>query len=175
MTAVDGGRSAAAVDEDRCPPGIAAAVVAAALVAAAILGAALTHGAAFRLGGLVLTVAGFAAVFGDGRAALAVGGLAWPIGNGFLENRFGELRWHAGLDLWFVVALLAAVAIGMTVAQIRREVHARARMRPFVVLLRDESPDVPPGAAAARFGSVARSPARTAEEPVVDGARRKGR
>jgi hypothetical protein len=174
MTPADRGRSAAAVDEDRCPSGIAAAVGAAALVAAAILGAALAHGAAFRLSGLVLTVAGFAAVFDDGRAALAVGGLAWPIGNGFLENRFGELRWHAGLDLWFVVGLLAAVAIGTTVAQIRREVHARARMRPFRILLRDDSPDVPPAATAARFGSVARSPARTSEEPVVDGAMEKG-
>jgi hypothetical protein len=173
MTSVPG-VPAAPVDEDRCPSGIAVAVGAAALVTAAIVGATLTRGVAFRLGGMVLTIAVLAAVAGDGRAALAVGGLAWPIGNGFLVNRFGELRWHAGLDVWFVAGLLAAVAIGMTIAQVRREVRARALMRPFVILPRADWPEIPPAGAAGRFGSVTRSPARVTEAPVVDGATGRG-
>ena len=174
MTLGMGGGSAAPVDEDRCPSGIAVAVGAVALVAAAMFAAAVTDRPAPRLGVLVLAVAVFAAVFGDGRAALAVAGLAWPIGNGFLVNRFGELRWHAGVDGWFVVGLLAAVAVGMTVAQIRREVLARARMRPFVALLRDDSPDVLPAQATARSG-VERVPSGAAGGPTAGDADGKGR
>jgi MFS family permease len=130
--------------DDRCPSGIAVAVGAALMVAVAVLGAALTQSAAPRLGGLVLVVAVFMAVFGDGRAALALGVLAGPIGNGFLVNRFGELRWHTRLDGWFVIGLLAAGAVSMIIAQTRREVHIRARIRPFAVLLRDDPSDILP-------------------------------
>jgi MFS family permease len=162
MTVAGRGGPAAPADDDRCPSGIAVAVGAAALVAAAVLGAALTPSPALRLGALVLAVAVCAAVFGDGRAALAVGALAWPIGNGFLVDRFGELRWHAGLDAGFVIGLLAAVAVGMTIAQIRREVHTRARMRPLTALLQAQpKPRIRPVEPLTRSGPVgsSRSPA----------------
>jgi hypothetical protein len=149
-------------DDDRCPTGIAVAVGAVALIATAALGAVVTEQPALRLGGLVLAAAAFAAVFGDSRAALAVAALAWPIGNGFLVDRFGELRWHAGLDGWFVGGLVAAVAVGMTVAQIRRELRSHARVRPIVALLQDASPDAAPGGAHA-------AGAGDSESAVTDG------
>jgi hypothetical protein len=175
MTLGIGVGSSAPAGEERCPSGIAVAVGAVALVAAAIFGAAVTDGRALRLGGLVLVVMVFAAVSGDGRAALAVGALAWPIGNGFLVDRFGELRWHGGLDGWFVGGLLAAVAVGMTIAQIRREVHARARLRPFAEHLREESPEVLPAGAGPRPGMVGSWLAGVSDGPVGHFAEEKGR
>jgi hypothetical protein len=101
------------------------------------------------------------ALIGGGVGLVAVAALAWAIGNGFLVNQFGELRWHPGADVPFLIGLLVAVAVGMTVAQIRREVRTGARMRPFVALLRED----PQGA----------GPGRSGRWAVVDcGCRRKG-
>jgi MFS family permease len=122
-------------DRGGCPTGIAVGIGAVAVVVATVL-ASLLPGTGPRLGAVVLAVGLFAATVGNGRAALAVAGLAWSLGNGFLVNQLGTLRWHAHTDTWFVIGLLAAVAVGMTVAQIRRELLAARRMRPFVELLR---------------------------------------
>jgi hypothetical protein len=164
MIFVNRAASATHDEESRCPPGIAVASGAVALVAAAILTGALASGPPPRLGGLVLVVAVFAAAFGDGRSALAVAALAWAIGNGFLVNQFGELRWHPGVDVPFLIGLLGAVAVGMTVARIRREVRTSARMRPFVALLRDD----PRGSGPA--SSVGRRRLRLPAGGIVDGA-----
>ena len=161
MMPINRAASATRGEEGRCPRGIAVAAGAVALVATALLAGALTPGPLPRLGGPVLVVAVVAAAFGDGRCALAVAALAWAIGNGFLVNQFGELRWHPGADVPFLIGLLVAVAVGMTVAQIRREVRTGARMRPFVALLRED----PQGA----------GPGRSGRWAVVDcGCRRKG-
>ena len=136
---------AGSASADRCPTGIAVGVGAAATVGVAMLAATLPPSPLPRLALMVGAVAVFAAVAGDGLAALSVAGLAWPIGNGFLLNRFGVLTWHGRVDAWFVLALVTAVAVGMLVAQMRREVRGRQRLRPLVALLR--------GAAAQRPGT----------------------
>jgi hypothetical protein len=116
---------------ERCPTGIAVAVGAVVVVGAATLAAVLARTPGPRLGLLTAVVAVFAAVAGDGRAALAVAGVAWPVGNGFLVNRFGELSWHGRVDAWFVIGLLSAVSVGMTISQLR---WSRA-VRPLVLVL----------------------------------------
>jgi MFS family permease len=139
MTTGDWGRRwPTSRDEDRCPTGIAIALGAAVLIGVAFISAAFPPAPAPRLALLVVAVALFAALSGDGPAALAVAGLAWPIGNGFLVNRYGGLSWHGRLDTGFVLSLLIAVSVGMVVSQGIVEWRAdRRRMRPFEQLLHE--------------------------------------
>jgi MFS family permease len=134
-----GGESApgGSVDADRCPTGIAIGVGAAVLIGVAVLAATLPPAPPPRLALMTGAVAVFAGVSGDGPAALAVAGMAWPIGNGFLLNRLGVLTWHGRVDVWFVLGLVTAVAVGMLIAQIRLELRGRRALRPSTGLLRD--------------------------------------
>jgi hypothetical protein len=130
------GRAGVEAGQQRCPTGISIAGWAVALVAACLLGAALSGTVGVRLGVLTAAVMVFAAVAGNGAAALAVAGLAWPLGNGFLINRLGVLTWHGRLDVWFVFALMAAVAVGMTTAQVRAQWRAWRRAGQLSTALR---------------------------------------
>lgn len=122
-------------DEEGHPTGIVVGVGAASLVGAACFAALVAHTPGPRLGPLVVVVGLVAAWSGNGRAAVTVAVLAWPVGNGFLVNRYGTLSWHPRVDTWFVLALLGAVSLGMTVAQRYREPAERA---PLVALLSDQ-------------------------------------
>ena len=130
----------AAQAEDRCPTGITIGIGAAAMVVTAFVAAAFPPAPGPRLALLVVAVAAFAAVSGDGRAVVAVAVLAWPIGNGFLVNRYGELSWHGRLDVGFVLTLLLGASVGMVLSQVGVEWEAHRRMRPFDDLLRGAVP-----------------------------------
>jgi len=112
-------RSAAQpIDEDRTPMGINLAVGAVTVIAAAVCAAALppTH-LWWRLGVLVIVVAGFAAVTGDQVALGGVALMVWLVANGFFENRQGQLSWHGSSDLGLMMVLVVAAAAGLAVGQ----------------------------------------------------------
>jgi hypothetical protein len=113
--------------EGRTPTGLSLAGGVVLVVLTATATAPLTHVAGLRIAAVTAAVLAFTTIAGDGRAAGGVAVIAWAVGNGFLINRLGRLSWHAEADTWFVMGLLGAVAVGMTIAEVRREVRGRRR------------------------------------------------
>ncbi|MGC9671093.1 hypothetical protein ACNTMW_31680 [Planosporangium sp. 12N6] len=139
-------------DDERGPTGIAVAAGATVVVGVAATAVMILRTPDPRLGLLVVAVAAFSAMTGNGRAALAAAGVAWPVGNGFLVNRGGDLSWHGRLDAWFLLGRLWAAAVGTAATTIRRARRNRRRWRLFTVLLRESSGQVrlAPGAQSVR-------------------------
>lgn len=121
--------------EERTPAGLSLAGGVVLVVLTATVTAPLTHAVGWRIAAVTAGVLVFTTITGDGRAAGGVAVIAWAVGNGFLINRLGQLSWHAEGDTWFVMGLLGAVAVGMTIAEVRREVRGRRRWQPWRDLL----------------------------------------
>jgi hypothetical protein len=83
-----------------------------------------------RFAVLVAVVGVFAVVTLDQRALAGVALLAWLLMNGFLENRLGELSWHGSFDLFLLMVLVLAGAVGLALGEVYRAVRElRARWR----------------------------------------------
>jgi hypothetical protein len=116
----------------------ALAVVAAAVVAAAVPVA----DPGWRFAPVPVAVGGFAALTVDQVALGGVALLGWLVTNGFLENRHGELSWHGTPDLWLMVILVGAAAVGLAAGEGYRQFQdLRARWRTEL----DRTPVAPDG------------------------------
>jgi hypothetical protein len=114
----------------RTPVGVnvgigAALVVAAALVAAGIPAA---H-KGWRLDVVVVAVAVAAAVTADHLAMAAVVPLGWLVADGFLEDRSGELTWRGSADMYLILLLVVAAAVGLAAGEARGLIAARRDRR----------------------------------------------
>ena len=114
----------------RTPTGVdvgigAVVIVAGALVAAAVPAA---H-RGWRLGLVAAAVAVAAAVTADHLAMAAVVPLGWLVADGFLENRSGELTWHGSADMYLILLLVMAAAIGLAAGEARGLIAARRDRR----------------------------------------------
>jgi hypothetical protein len=114
----------------RTPVGInlgvgAVVIVVGALVAAGVPAA---H-RAWRLDLVVVAVAVAAAVTADHLAMAAVVPLGWLVTDGFLENRSGELTWHGSTDMYLILLLVMAAAIGLAAGEARAQLAARSDSR----------------------------------------------
>ena len=114
----------------RTPVGVnvgigAALIVAGALVAAGIPAA---H-QAWRLELVAVAVAVAAAMTIDHLAMAAVVPLAWLVSDGFLEDRSGELTWHGSTDMYLIMLLVVAAAIGLAAGEFRGQIAAHRNSR----------------------------------------------
>ena len=114
----------------RTPVGVnvgigAVLIVAGALVAAGIPAA--HRGWRLDLVGVSVGVA--AAVTADHLAMAAVVPLGWLVADGFLENRSGELTWHGSADMYLILLLVMAAAIGLAAGEARGLIAARRDRR----------------------------------------------
>jgi hypothetical protein len=117
--------------EPAAPSGIAVGLGAVAMVVAGIVAAMIpTAYPGWRFGVIAGAVAAFAAVSLDQWALAGVAVIGFLISNGFLEDRLGQLAWHGSADLWRVLLLVMAGALGLAVGEAARFVHAaRGRYR----------------------------------------------
>jgi hypothetical protein len=117
--------------DDRTPAGLNLALGSVALVAAAGLAAMLpAHPPAWHFGVVAIAVGGFAALTQDQLALGGVVPLGWLVTNGFLEDHEGELSWHGSTDIWLLMILVIAAALGLVAGQGYRQVRdLRARWR----------------------------------------------
>jgi hypothetical protein len=114
----------------RTPVGVnvgigAALIVAGALVAAGIPAA---H-RGWRLDVVVVAVAVAAAVTADHLAMAAVVPLGWLVADGFLEDRSGELTWHGSADMYLILLMVVAAAIGLAAGEVRGQLAAHRDSR----------------------------------------------
>jgi MFS family permease len=137
-----GGPRRAAASAERTPIGISLAAGAAALIAAALVAAMLPASrAGWRFALIAVVVGGFAAVTLDQRALAGVALLGWLIDNGFLEDRLGELSWHGSSDIWRMMMLVVAAALGLAVGEAGRQIRELRSQRRAEV----EGPLLAPG------------------------------
>jgi MFS family permease len=129
---------------ERTPAGLTVAGGVVAIVVTAGLSALLSDTVGARVSALTVAVLLFTAAVGDGRAAVGVAVVTWAVGNGFLINQHGQLIWHPGVDTWFAMGLLGAVAVGMIVAEVRGRQRRRRRWRPWRELLEAAAEQVAP-------------------------------
>jgi hypothetical protein len=59
----------------------------------------------------------------------AVVPLGWLVTDGFLENRSGELTWHGSTDLYLILLLVVAAAIGLAAGEARGQLVAHRDSR----------------------------------------------
>ena len=109
----------------RTPVGInigvgAVVIVAGALVAAGVPAA---HNG-WRLDLVAVAVAAAAALTADHLAMAAVVPLGWLVADGFLENRSGDLTWHGSTDMYLILLLVMAAAIGLAAGEVRAQLRA---------------------------------------------------
>lgn len=97
-----------------------------ALVAVTCLDALIVRPAGGRLAVLVIAAAVIAERVTDPRTALGAAALAFALGDGFLQNHAGTLTWATSVDYPFLIALLGATAVGLSIAQARL-IHQRRR------------------------------------------------
>jgi hypothetical protein len=114
-------------DPQPAPVGINVGIGAALMVAAGLVGAAVASDG-WRLSVLALALAGFAAATLDQLALAPVLAIGFAILNGFLVNRYGQLSWHGPADLWRLMVLVMAAAVGLGLGAAYRELgDLRAR------------------------------------------------
>lgn len=114
------------------------------LTAATCLIAAFVDGPTARLASLVIALAVVAELLANSRAALGCAVLAFALGDGFLQGSSGQLTWQASVDYPYLLGLLGAVALGLSVAQIRLARQRRRQACPFAALLDDATGRQPP-------------------------------
>ena len=128
------GRYQPTAEAERAPAGTpvginvgvgAVMIVAGALVAAAVPAA---HNG-WRLELIAVAVAVAAAVTADHLAMAAVVPLGWLVADGFLENRSGDLTWHGATDMYLILLLVMAAAIGLAAGEARAENRAHHNSR----------------------------------------------
>jgi hypothetical protein len=108
-------------------------MVAAGMVAAAIPSAY----PAWRYGVIVFAVFLFAAIAVDQVALAIVTAIGALIFDGFLEDRLGQLAWHGSDDLWRLLLLVVAGAVGLAVGEGCRfvsDIRSRYRKADSIVL-----------------------------------------
>jgi MFS family permease len=117
-------RAAASSAAERTPVGISLAAGAVALVAAALVASALPASQpGWRFALIAAVAGGFAGVTLDQRALAGVVLLGWLIDNGFLEDRLGELSWHGSSDIWRMMILVFAAALGLAAGEAGRQIR----------------------------------------------------
>jgi len=105
-----------AAPADGMPTGIAVGLGAVAMVAAGLVAAAVpADHPAPRFTVIAVAVGLFAAMTADQVALAVVAPIGFLISNGFLEDRFGQLSWHGSADLWRLMLLVSAAALGLVV------------------------------------------------------------
>jgi hypothetical protein len=113
----------------RTPVGINLAAGTAMVVAAALLAATIpATDTGWRFAVVAVVVGVFAALTLDQLALAGVALLGWLVVNGFLVDRSGELSWHGSPDLYRMLLLLVAGALGLAVGESYRQLATlRAR------------------------------------------------
>jgi hypothetical protein len=116
--------AAAASSGERTPTGINLAAGTVALIGAALVAAALPASQpGWRFALIALTVGVFAAVTMDHRALAGVALLGWLVVNGFLVDRLGELSWNGPSDIWRMIILVVAAALGRAAGKVYRQIR----------------------------------------------------
>jgi hypothetical protein len=110
------------VEPEPTPVGVNIGVGSVLMVGAGIIGATVPSDG-WRLTVIALALAGFAAATLDQLALAPVLVLGFGILNGFLVDRYGQLSWHGSADLWRLMVLVMAGAVGLGVGAGYREVH----------------------------------------------------
>jgi hypothetical protein len=110
------------VEPQPTPVGINVGVGSLLMVCAGLAGAA-GAGDGWRLSVVAFALAGFAAVTQDQLALAPVALLGFGILNGFLVNRYGQLSWHGSADLWRLMVLVMAGAVGLGLGAGYRELR----------------------------------------------------
>jgi hypothetical protein len=99
--------------------GIGAVLVVAAAIVAALIPVAHTG---WRFAVVAVVVGLFAVLTVDHLALAPVALLGWLVVNGFLVDRFGELTWHGSPDLYRLMLLVMAGALGLAVGEARQQI-----------------------------------------------------
>lgn len=116
--------SAVANVSSRTPAGINLGIGAAMIVGAGLVAALIpTNHTGWRFTVIALAVGLFAALTGDQLALVGVALLGWLVVNGFLEGRLGELSWHGSSDIWLMMVLVIAAALGLAVGEAGRQIR----------------------------------------------------
>jgi hypothetical protein len=68
-------------------------------------------------------------VTADHLAMAAVVPPGWLVADGFLEDRSGELTWHGSTDMYLILLLIVAAAIGLAAGEVRGRIAARRDSR----------------------------------------------
>lgn len=114
-----------AIENVPVPLGIALGIGAALMVVAGLIAAPISSTQPDRRFAVIaIAVAVFAALTIDPVALGPVALLGFLIDNGFLEDRYGELSWHGSVDLWHLLVLVIAGAIGLAAGEAVRWMHA---------------------------------------------------
>lgn len=114
----------------RTPTGVNVGVGAAVIVAGALVAAGVPAAhRAWRLVLVAVAVAVAAAVTADHLAMAAVVPLGWLVADGFLENRSGELTWHGSTDMYLMLLLVMAAAVGLAAGEARGQLAAHRNRR----------------------------------------------
>jgi MFS family permease len=107
--------------------GIGAGFVLVAAVVAAVIP---VRDAGWRLAVVAVAVGWSAAVCVNHLALASVALLGWLVVNGFLVDRYGELSWHGPSDLYRMLLLVVAGALGLAAGEVRHQLsQLRARWR----------------------------------------------
>lgn len=107
--------------------GIGAVMVLAAAVVAALIPVEYTG---WRFAVVAVAVGLSAVVCVDHVALAPVALLGWLVVNGFLVDRFGELSWHGSSDLYRMMLLVMAGALGLAAGEARHQIQElRTRWR----------------------------------------------
>jgi hypothetical protein len=141
-----GFRSPVTADPDeRTPVGINLGIGAAMIVGAGMVAAPIAaQHIGWRFAIVAVAVACFAVLTLDRLALAGVVALGWLVVNGFLVDRLGELSWHGSSDLYRLMLLVMAGALGLAIGEAYRYVRdLRARWRsgvdePMAVTFFDE-------------------------------------
>ena len=119
MVVLSGGLGRAPAARDSATPlGIAVAIGAVAMVVAGMAAAAIPSAyPGWRFGVIAFAVFLFAAIALDQVALALVTAIGALIFDGFLEDRLGQLAWHGSDDLWRLLLLVVAGAVGLAVGE----------------------------------------------------------
>ncbi|HEU0238723.1 MAG TPA: hypothetical protein VFR11_05505 [Micromonosporaceae bacterium] len=118
------------VRTEAMPTGLAVGLGAVWIIVAAVIAAAIpVPDAEWRFAVMAIAVGLFAAFSLDQVALAVVAVLAFAVSNGFLEDRLGQLSWHGAGDLWRLLLLVMASALGLGVGEAVR-FAAALRFRP---------------------------------------------
>lgn len=106
------------VPDERMPTGVAVGLGTIAMVAAGMAATLVpVNQPGWRFAVVATAVAVFAATTLDHVALAVVALIGFLISNGFLEDRFGDLSWHGSADLWRLLLLVSAGAVGLAVGE----------------------------------------------------------
>ncbi|GIH20503.1 hypothetical protein Raf01_86750 [Rugosimonospora africana] len=118
-------------DGRRTPVGINIGIGAGFVLVAAVVAAPIpVQDTGWRFAVVAVAVGWSAVVCVDQVALAPVALLGWLVVNGFLVDRFGELSWHGSSDLYRMMLLVMAGALGLAAGEARHQIsQLRTRWR----------------------------------------------